>query len=230
MKGARGSVDWFSEHVPAWDKYVVPRLAGKRDATALIVGPYDGRCVKWLFENALLGPKSKATVVAAFGTYPPCVSYLGKGVWNPDVKAAFLKNTRAFTGRIALVDEAGGSLRRMAVARSRPSFDFIYVDTTGSRQALDTAVVAFPMLAPGGVMCFTNYVNNKEHDQRCPRRGIDAFVDCYASDVRVLRSAFHYFLERRVSPLPRTPCHSEFFEEPSRPVTCRKVSHTAVLI
>ena len=224
-------VDWFSEHAPAWERLLVPRFAGKPAVNALVVGPYEGRCVRWLFERVLTGRRSKATVVAAFAAYEPCVSYLGKGVWNPAVRAAFERNTRPYASAITLLDKAGTDehdhLRRLAVKKNAAaSFDFIYVDTHSSRHALETAVMVFPLLAAGGVLCLTNYVHSKEHDWRCPRRGVDAFVDCYASDVRVLLSGFHHFVERRLVPLKGLPCHSEFYPEPERPVACKSRAST----
>jgi hypothetical protein len=201
------AVDWFSEHIPSWERHVKGRFG--EGVQALVIGPYEGRCLEWMFENVLRGAKSKATVLDAF-EYAPCVSYKGVPLLNPDVRKTFDRNMRPYRSRIVVKPPA--SLRTLKV-----EFHIVYIDTRSSRHALETAVLAFPLLRPGGVMVLTNYTHSKEHDARCPRRGIDAFTDAYASEIKVLRSGFHFFLQRRVAPLKSQPCHSEYFDEPAQP-------------
>ncbi len=138
----------------------------------------------------------------------------GRPVWNPDVRGTFAANTAPFRGRVKLRPTA--ALAAMRAARKElGAYDVVYIDARSSRHALETAVLAFPLLAPGGVLVLTNYTHSKERDARCPRRGIDGFVDAYSGDLRVLRNGFHTFLERRVKPLPSPPCFSEYFDEPT---------------
>ena len=83
---------------------------------------------------------------------------------------------------------------------------------------MESAVLAFPMLRPGGVMVFTNYTHGRLHDYACPKRGIDGFLDAYAPEVRVLRPAFHLFLEKREVPTKHPyGCRAEMFDEGGEP-------------
>ena len=235
--------DWFSEHAPAWEAMLLPRLRRRRAARCLFVGPHDGRCVAWLMGR--LGPDARATVAADsadLGGLPgggACVGYLGRPAWVEGLKATFDANVASFGPRVALLppsrspdrDAVTGQLLELAartarasararatsaraeVGRSRSKFDFAYVDCQSSRQAMELCVLALPLLKPGGLMVLTNYVHGRNHDAACPRRGIDGFLDAYVGEVRVLRSAFHLFLERRARPLPPPlPCRAEAFD------------------
>lgn len=233
--------DWFSEHAPSWDRIISPRLKGRDGARALVVGAYEGRAVEWLVK-AMTGARPSLTIVDAFRAGgESCVNDSGKGVWNPSDQVrktlednlAVLRASRP-DAKIDLVPEASteiGLLRLRAAAAPltkaskasvRPSkaskqpeaYDVIYVDCQSSQHALECAVLAFPLLRRGGgVMVLTNYTHGRLHDSACPRRGIDGFLDAYVAELRVLRSAFHLFLERRAEPLPMpVPCHHEAYD------------------
>ena len=111
------------------------------------------------------------------------------------------------------------------------AYDVVCIDAQSSRHALECAVLAFPLLrARSGVMVFTNYVHGRRHDAACPKRGIDAFLDTYVGEIKVLVSGFHLFLERRAWPWELGPCRAEYFdneeEEPRCPgKTRRQVTH-----
>jgi hypothetical protein len=83
-----------------------------------------------------------------------------------------------------------------------------------------------PRLAPGGIMIFTNNTHNERHDSSCPRRGIYGFLDAYIAEIKVLRDAFHVFVERRKTPLAMAPCNSEYFYD-EKPVDCSSKSAIA---
>lgn len=234
MAGPRFTVDWFSEHEPAWRAVLVPRFSsGQR--RALVVGPYEGRCVVWMYEN--LSPGLHATVLTDYSspTHPSCAAYRGKGVWNPDVRSTFDHNMDVLLhadrkDRLTLINgpDLTASLKRQAcsLGDAPAKFDIVYIDCRSSMYALQSAVLAFPMLLPGGVMVLTNNVHGRTHDAACPRRGIDGFLDAYVTDVKVLRNGFHTFVERRKEPVPLPmPCRAEYFdgEESLEPVVCPEV-------
>jgi hypothetical protein len=92
------SIDWFSEHIPAWRAELGDRLKGA-GAACLFVGPFDGRCVEWTLKQ--LRPKT-VTVLDNYGAggapneaYQPCV----------------------FNRGVATVAPAGRALRDALVAR-----------------------------------------------------------------------------------------------------------------
>jgi hypothetical protein len=223
-------VDWFSEHVPAWEAVLLPRFGGRRDVRALVVDPYEGRCVVWLAER-LAG--ARVTVLADFDAQPSCVGFRGTPVWNPDVERAFEHNmdvlfaaSRADRLRLLRGDPTASLLRlrceaadaadaagAAGAAGADAAFDVVYVNCRSSKHAMESAVLALPLLAPGGVMVLTNNVHGRAHDAACPRRGIDGFLDAYVTDVRVLRGGFHLFVEKRARPIALPlPCRAEAYD------------------
>jgi len=222
-------VDWFTEHLPRWETHVLPRLPAK-GVRALIVGAYEGLPVAWL-RTRLKRRLASVTVVEDFAADQPCVGFRGAGVWNPreDVEAAFARNSAPRRGAapvelLRLAPSEGLLALRTQMRGADSAYDLVYVDARSSRHALECAVLAFPLLRQGGgVMAVTNYVHNRRHDAACPRRGVDAFLDSYAAEVKVLSSGFHVFLERRDVPFDLGPCRSEYYDGEEAPFpVCKK--------
>jgi SAM-dependent methyltransferase len=107
------------------------------------------------------------------------------------------------------------------------SFDVVVVDhTRNAADTLELAILALRALRPGGVLVLTNYTHAREHDVRCPRPGIDAFLDTFAHELRVLQTAWHTFVQKRVDKLPLPPCMSEQFDPHSPIPTCASGSRS----
>lgn len=229
-------VDWFSEHIPAWE----PFIDARRPARALFVGPYDGRAVDWFLSKV---PGAEVTVVDDYG-YEPCAKMAGRGVWHPRVYEAFEERMRRRGRRVVEVkkrlsppskstvrlirkDYAAGLLMLRAAVESaeyaaQSLFDLIYIDSRSSMHAMEALVLCVPMLRRGskGLLVVTNNTHGHGRGVECPRRGIDGFFDAYAGTTRVLRNGFHAFAERRATPLKLPPCLSEHFDEPIDPPEC----------
>ena len=101
--------------------------------------------------------------------------------------------------------------------------------TRYSGDTLELAGLGLRLLAPDGVLVLTNYTHAKEHDARCPRLGIDAFIAANAYEVRVLQTAWHVFLQKRASPLVRPGCQSEYFDPHAPPSPCGPSDGTGTL-
>eukprot|EP00798_Chlamydomonas_sp_ICE-L_P010916 gene10916-17035_t len=186
---------------------------------ALLVGAYEGRVLQWLLQNVLTGPKDSATVLDPFD-YKPCVYELGRAVWNPpeDVRGTLQRVVAAHNGKTTVLppETSLASLASAAAGGEKVSFNIVYVDARDSVHALKSGVHAMRLLRPSGILVFQNYVHNQEHDTNPPRVGIDAFLATYVRYVRVLRNAFHTFVQKRTTAeaLPRRVCHAETFPLP----------------
>jgi len=245
--------DWFSEHIPVWrsvlQRRLTPRLvvserrpkAAKPIRRFLFVGPYDGQCIEWVLQE--FGSSDVSVTVVDNFEYEPCVNMRGTAVWAPKekVRGRFDKRMAALEeagllGNLTLLheDDAEGlvQLRRCLHGKERKAdkdkaadtFDLIYINATSSAQAMETLVLAFPMLKrddASGTLIVTNNVHGKYHDATCPRRGIDGFMDAYAAHVRLLRSGFHVFIEARKTVLALAPCRSEVFDGTEKEPVCR---------
>jgi hypothetical protein len=218
------NVDWFSEHAPWWSMHL-GSFAG-RASSAMVIGAYEGMSCVWLLEHVLTHPGSRLVVLDDM-QHDSCVGWRGAAVFNPGVEGTLRRNLAPYGSKVRLMTERephttlidmrstkAGARPRLKPSTSMTLYDIIVIDAQGSRHALDTAVLAWPLLAPEGVMVWTNYTHNKEHDTACPRKGIDAFIEIYAPYLTVLRTAFHTFVRRRGVPLDIRDCHSEHFPEP----------------
>jgi predicted O-methyltransferase YrrM len=67
-------------------------------------------------------------------------------------------------------------------------FDFVYVDADHHAPAVLTdALLAWPLLAPGGIMAFDDFTWGRGLDSmERPERAISAFMDLYAAHFRLL--------------------------------------------
>lgn len=186
--------DWFTNNIPLWNNELTKY--NTRPTKFLEVGSYEGRSAVWALENILSHPKSKIFCVDTFehGTYK-----------------TFKHNTQYFTDKVTILK--GKSRDMLKDPRIlKEAFDIIYIDADRhSQNVLEDGVLCFALLKPGGLMIFDDYTSNKEHDNRCPKQAIDAFMDIYATDIRVLHTRWQVIIQKRVKPLPRKPCKSEFY-------------------
>ncbi len=167
-----------------------------------------------MLEHLLTHPRSRLVCVDVFPEAPHEVWSNGSKVVNRGVFSRFKRNVmRRFGHKTrALRGDCAQLLKRPDVQRAR--FDLVYVDPAGHAQdVLEKAVLCFPLLKPGGIMVIDDYTYSKEHDTRCPRMGVDAFLNAYAPYLRVLHAGWQVVLQRREDPLPRPTCFSEYFDE-----------------
>jgi predicted O-methyltransferase YrrM len=163
------TTDW-SASIVHWPDMLAD-LAGKSDLRFLEIGCFEGRTTLWLLDHVLTDPSSRVYVIDPFNA-----RYTQRDVFDRNL-AAHLKTRQA----VVLEGRSGDVLRHR-----RPSFgplDFVYVD--GSHDAADVladAVLVWPLVKPGGLVCFDDYVDLAcpEEWQR-PEIAVDAFVRCYGS-------------------------------------------------
>ena len=207
-KGRKFSMDFFSHIEPKWRELLVPKLAGKRGATFLEIGSAEGRSTAWLLDNVLTHPQARVYCLEDFGKKHAC---------NPGqtLRQAFLKNTRAAKDKVVMLDgSVRDQLKRPDVLAT--AFDAIYVDSAALGDAmgvLEAAVLAWPLLKPGGLFLFDDYTDSKEHDASCPKPAIVSFMNAYARDLKALYIGWMVAVQKRRKTLPIKPCRSEFYHE-----------------
>ena len=207
--------DWFSSRIPVWSEILQPGLQGKANAKALELGSFEGRSALWTLEHLLTGRGAHLTCVDDFRRIPGTSSSTPQ-----EVKTRFLNNLSAHirTRRARLLEgDAADVLRyssELATRAARASYDFIYIDTSNNmRTLLEQAVLVWPLLKARGFLVFDDYTHSREHDQACPRPGIDAFLTAYASQLKVRHSGWSVIVQKRSKPLSERVCKSELFHE-----------------
>lgn len=197
------SEDWFSGNIPSWKKQL-GRLRGK-PLRFLEIGTFEGRSALWVLENILTHPDSKLYVIDHW-------KYVGEH--NKQVYETFKKNISPHAAKVHVLK---GYSRDMLRGLKAPQFDFVYIDANRhSQNVLEDAVMSFPLLKPRGMMILDDYTHNKEHDNMCPRPGIDCFLNTYAGEIEVLHTGWQVVVRKRARPMLRRPCYSELFKDPPK--------------
>ena len=191
--------DWFSNNLPIWEKHL--KTLKDKPLKMLEIGTFEGRSAIWLLENVLTHRDSKIY----------CVDHWKN---NETAYKTFLNNTKKYKDKVTVLK---GYSKDMLRNLKHVQFDFIYIDASKhSQNVLEDAVLSFDLLKPDGLMIFDDYTHNKEHDVNCPRPAIDAFMNVYATQIKVLLTRWQVVLKKRKTPLPKKPCYSEFYKEPER--------------
>lgn len=165
--------DWFTFHQAVWRKVLLPRLpAGPR--RWLELGAYEGRSAVWAKEH-----------IATPGEVV-CVD-----VWlRADVEERFDRNT---AGAVTKVKSSFRPYLLDAAGRGE-KFSGVYIDGDHcGRATLEAAVLSWMLLSDGGILVFDDYRYQNPSGLSIGRidthRGIDAFLDCYCLQLRVLHRA-----------------------------------------
>lgn len=165
--------DWHSYTIPIWEAVVLPRLKpGPR--RMLELGSYEGRSAAWALDNVVAGGELV------------CVDS-----WKvADIEARFDENVGSRVTKIK--GHITSVLVGMASAGER--FDIIYVDGDHDGAAvLENAVLAWMLLARGGLMVFDDYRYHIPQQFAVGKIdthfGIDAFLTCYCLRMQILHRA-----------------------------------------
>lgn len=171
--------DWFSGRRGVWWRLMEGMVGW---ATYLEIGVYEGRSITWICEN--LKPASAIGV----DPYP-----------QPSTRENLRRVNARFqqtTGRHFLLETAA--------RYSNTQWDIIYIDGDHrARPTLEHAVLAFPLLAPGGLMIFDDYywhaVDRPEKER--PQLAVDVFWELYGGaggEMEVVHWDWQVILRRRV--------------------------------
>ncbi len=170
---SRGSFtgEWFLEHVRAWDG-LLSEFDARRDLRFLEIGSFEGLSACFLLWRLLERTGGRLVCIDTFAG-----SAEHEGISG--LEERFDANIAEF-GWSGLVRKEKGDSRRVLLdlldEGGSGSFDFVYVD--GSHHSLDVlvdAVLAWRLVARGGLLVFDDYLWDTDPDELGnPRRGIDA--------------------------------------------------------
>lgn len=178
--------EWF----PLWQGVWVDtfeKLQWDRQKTHQIIeiGAFEGQCTSWLSEVLLGADNSRVLVIDPF---------IGSMEHDEVQKSALFDR---FSHNVNLLGKGGRvSVKRQYSSDALPELicqkvqaDLIYVDGSHTaRDVLADAVMAWPLLVPGGLMIFDDYQWQHYNDNPAlnPKMAIDAFIACYFSEIRLL--------------------------------------------
>jgi len=181
--------DWFSSHVPLWERILAP-LMGK-PVQALEIGVFEGRSSVWLLDRILTHPAATLTWIDTFagGSDHAAMDLSG-------LETRFRANVARFGTKVSgRVERSQDALRRMSGER----FDLVYVD--GSHEAADVladAVLAWLLLKVGGFLGFDDYGwRGFPHMERCPALAIDAFLAAMRGRFDEIHRGYQLWIRKR---------------------------------
>jgi hypothetical protein len=209
------TTDWFTNNLTRWNTIVVPYLNKLgRPIKAMEIGVFEGRSALWTTENILADPNSKIWLVDDWNRFERGVPKF-RNTWKN-----FLGNLAVFRQKYARSPKDKIMVVNGVVADTlksdeikKESFDFIYVDQPkDSRNLMEVLVLSWPLLKKQGLMVVDDYTSSREHDGSCNKQGMDAFMDLYAPEVKVIHMSWQVMLVKREKPLRfRKVCHSEYY-------------------
>ena len=174
--------NWFSEHIPVWEKYLAP-FAHKAGLNVLEIGSYQGMSTCWLLDNILTHNSAKIVCVDPF-RHQLC----------PPYGQRFIDN----------IDETGDTSKVVRIANNsqdalfvlKPNvYDFIYIDGDHRDDiVLQDGVASWNLVKLGGLMIFDDY--------ECPfpkhntKIGTDQFLSLFGSSVEVIHKDYQVFCKK----------------------------------
>jgi predicted O-methyltransferase YrrM len=193
--------DWFSNNIHRWEKYF--KKLKEMPITALELGSFEGRSALWTIENILTHPLSHITCIDNF-------SHSEKAHAN-EIKKRFQSNMRPYKHKVTLIDASTRDALKSRALQSK-TFDFVYIDAgRHAKNVLEDAILSFALLKEGGYIVFDDYTTSKKHDYTCPKKGIDAFLDIFSDEVKVIHTSWQV-IAKKIHPLKTPkPCRSELF-------------------
>ena len=180
------SADYFSQHIPNWERWL-GRLRGV-PVGGLEIGSYEGRSTLWVMDNICTHVRSQLMCVDTWqgGGELPVAD--GDTLMNRFRDNLSAHEQRVICLRGRSVEELPQLLRALVMDGGKhggPPMDFVYVD--GSHVAQDVltdAVMAWPLLKSGGVMIFDDYAWRLNPEPvKQPAMAIDAFLNCFPCEV-----------------------------------------------
>ena len=183
--------DWFSHNVPIL-KDVLAEFVGRENVKMLEIGSFQGRSTVWMLENILTHPSSTITCIDTFEGSIEHLDAQRKDLWE-----IFKHNIEPFGGKVVV--HRGSSHDKVREMSNKPTFDIIYVDGDHTAPSvLQDAVLAFPLLKPGGVMVFDDYLWTGMPDVLDrPKVAIDAFVHIFQKQLIIMATSYQFLIKKR---------------------------------
>lgn len=187
--------DWFSINIKSWTE-LLSHFKGK-ECHVLEIGSYQGRSAVWLLENILTHPSSKITCI---DTFEGSVEH--SHAQKQNISELFEANVIRNFGNKVIVHK-GRSADVLRTLPTTKTYDFVYVDGAHlSANAMEDAVLSFPLLRVGGIMIFDDFQGGEPGERDHPKNpytGIVGFVSAYSPFVDVIHVGYQLALRKTAS-------------------------------
>lgn len=172
--------DWFSKHIPEWEKYLF-HLKGEPNIKGLEIGCWEGQSTCWLLQNIFTDSSSRVVVIDPFlGNPENRVEGYEKEV--PQIFESNIEKLGA-TGRVSLFRmKSKDGLRHMHLHDD--SLNFAYVDGSHvTTHVLMDLVLLWPLLKRGGILIIDDYPYGDPFMDAVPGIAVDAFQNIFRKEI-----------------------------------------------
>jgi predicted O-methyltransferase YrrM len=181
LEGYDFTTDWFGGHIPTW-RATLAHLAGRPGIAFLEVGCFEGRATVWLLGNVCTHPETRIDCVDVF--------------FDENYERRFDHNIKTALG--SRVHKHKGRSQEILRTLRLGAYDAIYIDGShAAADVLEDAVLAFPLLKPGGILLFDDYEWNVHSDPLLlPKIAIDAFLGIYQGRYEMLHRGYQVIIKK----------------------------------
>lgn len=176
--------DYFTGH-----RDNVKHCASKLENVNFIleIGSLEGKASCWMLEN-MLSPSGTMT----------CIDWFKDSIIEDRFRNN-IKEVKLPTQTVEILVEPSYYALGCLIAQKR-QYDFIYVDADHSATGVLTdAVMAFGLLAPGGIILFDDYLFDcvPDHHDR-PKMSLDAFVNMFINEIDFVFINYQLALRKKI--------------------------------
>jgi hypothetical protein len=200
------SVDWFSHNIPMWDQvFDNYNIKGKSGLRFLEIGCFEGRATNYMLDNILTADDSTIDVVDTFGG---SLNEGGMQIIGTDPNYQFTELHNKFLHNIqknkhkvnAYKGNSSKVLREMSLQRQE-YYDFVYIDGSHTAYAvLEDAVLVHPMIKPGGILIFDDYLwkdGGNPHPTNSPELAVNCFYTVFELQYEVVFQGYQVGLLKK---------------------------------
>lgn len=161
--------NFFEKWIPNWNN-ILGHLVGQPNVVGIEIGCLHGDCTVFCAD----------TIVTGVGSIHYAIDINTNEYLENNISPYIGKNVKFIKGR---------SYDVLRTSFTENIADYVYID--GSHLAIDVlndAVLAWPILKPGGIIIFDDYGwgAHTTDDKQKPKLGIDAFLSAYSGHYKII--------------------------------------------
>jgi predicted O-methyltransferase YrrM len=197
MSDYKFTQDWFAWGPKVWEQ-LRPVLPDRK--RFLEIGSYEGRSTVWTVEHMM----EDGGEIVAIDTWEGGEEHATIGEKMNVVEENFDHNVdvclKKFPER-KIMKCKGTSTEYLSflVYEGRAPFDFVYIDGSHiAKDVLTDACMAWPLLKPGGIVVFDDYMWGDPRDiLHRPKIAIDSFVNVFAEHLEVVAAGYQLAVRKK---------------------------------
>lgn len=191
--------DWFHWAPEVW-KQLIPMLPGEPGSREFLeIGSFEGRSAVWIVENMM----HDGDILGCIDTWEGGEEHGDEDMGT--VEARFDHNIAILRAKYPerfidqYKDTSRVALAEIMQGGRSPTFEFIYIDGSHiAKDVLTDACMAWPLLKPGGLMVFDDYLWGDPRDVlHRPKIAIDTFTTIFAEEIDIVHVGYQLIIRKK---------------------------------